>query len=185
MGVFCVSPPPPTIYLFFLFGYFKIKLFSSPLDFAWGFVMFVRESRFSSLGASYICLRLLNSSLREMKFHVYLHQIQFAKLLGYRGIIKNMSGLVGSCLLISDLDIMINGKCCFTNENVTGRMFSCWSQETSHAELVSSNQIPHEPSGVSHFIFLDFRAIICKHRVDMVLAQDFHHPTCRLTPSGT
>lgn len=182
--MFSVSPPPQR----FIYFFFLVILRLNYLALLWilhGALLCLCVKADSLHWALHICLRLLNSSLREMKFHVYLHQIQFAKLLGYRGIIKNMSGLVGSCLLISDLDIMINGKCCFTNENVTGRMFSCWSQETSHAELVSSNQIPHEPSGVSHFIFLDFRAIICKHRVDMVLAQDFHHPTCRLTPSGT
>ncbi|XP_035312877.1 AN1-type zinc finger protein 3 isoform X4 [Cricetulus griseus] len=36
---------------------------------------------------------------------------------------------------------MINSKRCFTNENTTGRILSCWSQEGSHAELVPSNQI--------------------------------------------
>lgn len=70
------------LFIFFFLVILRLsKLFGPSLDFAWGFVFFVRESRSSSLGASCICLRLLNLSLSKMKFHMYLYQIQFAQLL--------------------------------------------------------------------------------------------------------
>lgn len=45
------------------------------------------------------------ASLSAIEFHAYLHQMQFAQFVGVQRNFKNVSGLLGPCILISDLDL--------------------------------------------------------------------------------